>query len=333
MSYVLRLKKFLDKTQVFCYSSEETTINATANHLYHPQQPPPQYRQHQHLYIPASHQQQHQHHQQHHHTLHQQHQQQQQHQHHQPHMEDHYHFQEYPTTGIQHHHGMTSGDHPSSSQYYYQQQREAESTHPHDIYPEQVQYDYRHSPRRYIGDPRRPGTPTITMSSGVIGGVGGGAQTPLRHPQTQNLAYQQDILDRRDYISSRPLATTVVSSHNTLASTRGPNTGSSGALSSLSHHSAQLDCDNTLPATHLGSSSSSAIGVGSGIGIGGGVKHYNTIPRPLEPRQRYVSGSQQSLRGSSSTHEIIQNEVGHNEHYIYVTYPPDLKKRFFEKYE
>lgn len=244
-------------------------------------------------------------------------------------MQDHYHFQEYPITGI-HHHGMSNMSNvehqtTSSSNQYYYHQAQAEGGH-HDLYPEPVQYDYRHSPRRYIGDQRRPGTPTITMATGQaagIGGQGGGAQTPLRHPQT-NLAYQQDILDRRDYISSRPLATTVVSSHNTLASTRGPNTGSSGALSSLSHHSAQLDCDNTLPATHLGSTSGAT---------GSGVKHYNTIPRPLEPRQRYVSGSQQSLRASSSTHEIIQNEVGHNEHYIYVTYPPDLKKRFFEKYE
>ncbi|XP_061387396.1 uncharacterized protein LOC133322416 [Musca vetustissima] len=230
--------------------------------------------------------------------------------------------------------GMASSAHllhPQHRQHmyipYYYHQAQAEVGH-HDLYPEPVQYDYRHSPRRYIGDQRRPGTPTITMATGQpagIGVAGVGAQTPLRHAPSQNLAYQQDILDRRDYISSRPIATTVVSSHNTLASTRGPNTGSSGALSSLSHHSqAQLDCDNTLPATHLGSSSG---------GGGGGVKHYNTIPRPLEPRQRYVSGSQQSLRGSSSTHEIIQNEVGHNEHYIYVTYPPDLKKRFFEKYE
>lgn len=313
----------MDKTQVFCYSSEETTINATAtaaNHLYHTQPHHLQQQQHQaqhqlhgqhrqHLYIPAS--------------------QQHQHLHPSTQMQDHYHFQEYPITGI-HHHGMSNMSNvehqtTSSSNQYYYHQAQAEGGH-HDLYPEPVQYDYRHSPRRYIGDQRRPGTPTITMATGQaagIGGQGGGAQTPLRHPQT-NLAYQQDILDRRDYISSRPLATTVVSSHNTLASTRGPNTGSSGALSSLSHHSAQLDCDNTLPATHLGSSSGAT---------GSGVKHYNTIPRPLEPRQRYVSGSQQSLRASSSTHEIIQNEVGHNEHYIYVTYPPDLKKRFFEKYE
>ncbi|XP_058981588.1 uncharacterized protein LOC101889550 isoform X1 [Musca domestica] len=338
----------------FCYyiiwilfDSEETTINAAnnnttdANHLhhqhqlYHPteqehllqqqfQQPAhllhPQHRQH--MYIPASHQSQHPSASQ---------------------MPDHYHFQEYPTTGIHHHPGMSASaehqtinnsnttsshqqqHHHHHNQYYYHQ-APVEVGH-HDLYPEPVQYDYRHSPRRYIGDQRRPGTPTITMATGQPAGIGVaggvGAQTPLRHAPSQSLAYQQDILDRRDYISSRPIATTVVSSHNTLASTRGPNTGSSGALSSLSHHSqAQLDCDNTLPATHLGSSSS-----------GGGVKHYNTIPRPLEPRQRYVSGSQQSLRASSSTHEIIQNEVGHNEHYIYVTYPPDLKKRFFEKYE
>lgn len=253
--------------------------------------------------------------------------------------QDHYHFQDYPTTGI--HHGMTNVEPQTSTQYYYQQQaaaaqqqqqhqqhqqQQAELLHhqqqqqqqhqqamQHDIYPEPVQYDYRHSPRRYIGDQRPPGTPTITMTGGGVPMGGGGGQTPLRHQQT-NLAYQQDILDRRDYIS-RPIPTSVVTSG---INTHGPNSGSTGALS---HHSAQMDCDNTLPAAHYGSSA------------GGGVKHYNTIPRPLEPRQRYVSGSQQSLRASSSSHEIIQNEVGHNEHYIYVTYPPDLKKRFFEKYE
>ncbi|XP_059221280.1 poly(A) RNA polymerase gld-2 homolog B isoform X1 [Stomoxys calcitrans] len=320
----------------FCYyiiwilfDSEEATINANtnANHLYHTQQMQHQHLQHQqqqqqqhrqHIYIPASHQ----------HQL----------QHHPSQIQDHYHFQEYPTTGI-HHHGMSNVEHPSSSntnQYYYHQ-AQGEVGH-HDMYPEPVQYDYRHSPRRYIGDQRRPGTP-ITMATGqaTLGTQSGGAQTPLRHPT--NLAYQQDILDRRDYINSRAHGTSVVSSHNTLASTRGPNTGSSGALSSLGHHSqAQLDCDSTLPATHLGSSGGITASTMSGDGIGGGgavggMKHYNTIPRPLEPRQRYVSGSQQSLRASSSTHEIIQNEVGHNEHYIYVTYPPDLKKRFFEKYE
>ncbi|XP_075153267.1 uncharacterized protein LOC142226903 [Haematobia irritans] len=314
----------------FCYyiiwilfDSEETGVNANtnANHLYHAEQAQHHQMQHQqqqqqqlrqHIYVPVSHQHQHQ----------QQHQYQQ---HHPSQIQDHYHFPEYPTTGI-HHHGMSNVEHQTSNNPYYYHQGQGEVGH-HDLYPEPVQYDYRHSPRRYIGDQRRPGTP-ITMATGqaTLGAQSGGVQTPLRHPT--NLAYQQDILDRRDYISSRPLVTSVVSSHNTLASTRGPNTGSHGALSSLSHHSqAQLDCDNTLPATHLG-------GGGGGIGGGGGgMKHYNTIPRPLEPRQRYVSGSQQSLRGSSSTHEIIQNEVGHNEHYIYVTYPPDLKKRFFEKYE
>ena len=292
-----------------CYSSEETTINATTTN-------------HHHLYIPKNAQQEQQiYHTQHMHQqqLHpQQLQQQTMHQ-------DHYLFQDYPTTGI--HHGMTNVEPQTNTQYYYQQaqvqqhqhqqQQQAELHHhqqamAHDIYPEPVQYDYRHSPRRYIGDQRLPGTPTITMTGGAT--IGGG-QTPLRHQPT-NLAYPQDILDRRDYIS-RPIATSVVSGAGGITM-HGPNSGSTGALS---HHSAQMDCDNTLPATHLGNTNA------------GGVKHYNTIPRPLEPRQRYVSGSQQSLRASSSSHEIIQNEVGHNEHYIYVTYPPDLKKRFFEKYE
>ncbi|KAH8360981.1 hypothetical protein KR093_005998 [Drosophila rubida] len=64
-------------------------------------------------------------------------------------------------------------------------------------------------------------------------------------------------------------------------------------------------------------------------------RHYNTHPRPLETRHRHVGASQQSLRTSSSTHEIVQSEIGggQNEHYIYVTYPPDLKKRYFDKYE
>lgn len=275
----------------------------------------------------------------------QQHHQQQQQLHHpqqQTMHQDHYLFQDYPTTGI--HHGMTNVEPQTNTSYYYQhhpqqqhqQQQQAQvqaqqqaelhhhqQTMQHDIYPEPVQYDYRHSPRRYIGDQRLPGTPTITMTGGAT--IVGGGQTPLhRQQQTQNLAYQQDILDRRDYIS-RPIATSVVTGGG-----GGPNSGSTGALS---HHSAQMDCDNTLPATHLGSASSTTSMVGGVGGGGGGVKHYNTIPRPLEPRQRYVSGSQQSLRASSSSHEIIQNEVGHNEHYIYVTYPPDLKKRFFEKYE
>lgn len=281
------------------------------------------------MYIPT-----HQHYHPQHLQQQQKHLQQQQQQQQQAMHQEHYLFQDYPTTGI--HHGMTNVEPQTNTSYYYQQQhqqqqqaqdqqqhQQAELHHhqqamQHDIYPEPVQYDYRHSPRRYIGDQRLPGTPTITMTGG--GPIGAG-QTPLRHQQTQNLAYQQDTLDRRDYIS-RPIATSVVTGG---INTHGPNSGSTGALS---HHSAQMDCDSTLPATHLGSASSNASMSG-----GGGVKHYNTIPRPLEPRQRYVSGSQQSLRASSSSHEIIQNEVGHNEHYIYVTYPPDLKKRFFEKYE
>lgn len=301
---------------MLCYSSEETTINAnnitsanfrsSSNNINNIN--------HQHMYIPA-----HPHYQQ-----HMAHQQDQIYLQEDPYIEDHMlHYQEYhPTTGMIQH-GMSSGGvHPTSSQYYYQQQ--ANTVDPqahHDIYPEPLQYDsYRRSPRRYIGDQRQPATPTM---SGGSAAAHAGAQTPLRHPskqtQQQSHAYTQDILDRRDYISSaRPLSTTVVSNYGPL--THGSSTGA------LSHHSAQMDCDSALPATHLGAS-------GAGGSSGSGSKHYNTIPRPLESRQRYVSGSQQSLRGSSSQHEIIQNEVGHNEHYIYVTYPPDLKKRFFEKYE
>lgn len=192
-------------------------------------------------------------------------------------------------------------------QVYYQQQQQlqlqqaaaaAAAASGRDLYPEPVQY-HRHSPRHYIADQRPAGalgTPTHPASVGVrqVGASSSNANTPL-HRHSTSLGYQQDILDRRDYTSSssRPIATSVVSNVSS---------GSSGA-----------------------------------VGIGGGdpPRHYNTHPRPLDTRHRHVGSSQQSLRTSSSTHEIVQSEVagGQNEHYIYVTYPPDLKKRYFDKYE
>ncbi|XP_037929337.1 uncharacterized protein LOC119689707 [Teleopsis dalmanni] len=62
-------------------------------------------------------------------------------------------------------------------------------------------------------------------------------------------------------------------------------------------------------------------------------KPINSLQHSLDMHHSYVGASQPSLHASSSAHDIIENEVGQNEHYIYVTYPPDLKKRFFEKFE
>lgn len=188
-------------------------------------------------------------------------------------------------------------------QYYYQQQQQQQqqAASVRDLYPEQVQY-HRHSPRHYIAD-QRPVGPTVgTPTQGAVRSSSSNANTPLhhrvqhsgQHPHLQHrhstsLAYPQDILDRRDYTSSssRQIATNIVA--------------------------------------------------GSGSGQGAGApgdtqRHYNTHPRPLETRHRHVGSSQQSLRASASTHEIVQQEagLGQNEHYIYVTYPPDLKKRYFE---
>ncbi|EDW03420.1 uncharacterized protein LOC6561397 isoform X1 [Drosophila grimshawi] len=201
-------------------------------------------------------------------------------------------------------------------QFYYQQQQQqqqqlqqaAAAASARDLYPEQVQY-HRHSPRHYIADQHPAGaslsgittaaavlgTPTIS-SSGVrqAGASSSNANTPLHHRHSTSLAYPQDILDRRDYTS---------------------NAGRPIATSVVS----------------------SNVSTGGVVAGGGGAdqRHYNTHPRPLETRHRHVGASQQSLRASSSTHEIVQSDATHgqNEHYIYVTYPPDLKKRYFDKYE
>ncbi|XP_016985644.1 uncharacterized protein LOC108049095 isoform X2 [Drosophila rhopaloa] len=195
-------------------------------------------------------------------------------------------------------------------QFYYQQQQQQQQLQQaasvRDLYPEQVQY-HRHSPRHYIADPRPVGPPVGTPTQGAVRSSSSNANTPLhhrvqqhpgQHPHLQHrhstsLAYPQDILDRRDYTSNstRPIATNMVA----------------------------------------GSGSGSGAGQGAGA-PGDTQRHYNTHPRPLETRHRHVGSSQQSLRASASTHEIVQQEagMGQNEHYIYVTYPPDLKKRYFE---
>ncbi|KAI8034905.1 hypothetical protein M5D96_012252 [Drosophila gunungcola] len=180
-------------------------------------------------------------------------------------------------------------------QFYYQQQQQQQQ-----LYPEQVQY-HRHSPRHYIADQRPVGTPT----QGAVRSSSSNANTPLHHrvqqhpPHLQHrhstsLAYPQDILDQRDYTSSSSRPNMVAGS------------GSGSGSGSVSVQVAGAPGDTQ--------------------------RHYNTHPRPLETRHRHVGSSQQSLRASASTHEIVQQEaaMGQNEHYIYVTYPPDLKKRYFE---
>lgn len=252
----------IEQTQVICFSSEETTINA--NHYVGAGGGSGS------IYMPAPH---------------------------------HYHV-DYATHHELHQQQLDGGAIPGRTvdqlqqqqqqQVYYQQhQLQAAAASGRDLYPEPVQY-HRHSPRHYIADQRPAGgalgTPTHPTSGVVVRQVGASssnANTPL-HRHSTSLGYPQDILDRRDYTSSssRPIATSVVSN------------------------------------------------VSSG-GSGDPPRHYNTHPRPLETRHRHVGSSQQSLRTSSSTHEIVQSEVagGQNEHYIYVTYPPDLKKRYFDKYE
>ncbi|XP_070139353.1 uncharacterized protein [Drosophila kikkawai] len=194
-------------------------------------------------------------------------------------------------------------------QFYYQQQQQQQAASARDLYPDPVQY-HRHSPRHYIGD-QRPVVAVGTPTQGAVRTSSSNANTPLHHRQhpghpphlqhrhSTSLAYPQDILDRRDYTSSssRPIATSMVA-------------GSGSVLASAAAAGAP----------------------GSGAPGDAQQRHYNTHPRPLETRHRHVGSSQQSLRASASTHEIVQQEagLGQNEHYIYVTYPPDLKKRYFE---
>ncbi|XP_030565527.1 uncharacterized protein LOC115765922 isoform X2 [Drosophila novamexicana] len=181
-------------------------------------------------------------------------------------------------------------------QFYYQQQQQQQAR---DLYPEPVQY-HRHSPRHtYIAD-QCPAAGSVVAS--------GGQGTP------------------------------------TSSSAGGRQVGgsSSNANTPLHRHSTSLVYPQDILDRRDYTNSSGrpiATSVVSNVSTSGGVsgeppRHYNTHPRPLDTRHRHVGASQQSLRGSSSTHEIVQSEVGgQNEHYIYVTYPPDLKKRYFDKYE
>ncbi|XP_067626252.1 uncharacterized protein [Eurosta solidaginis] len=224
------------------------------------------------------------------------HHQQQQPQQHQQQQQQHQ--REYATTGM--HGGMRqSMSHP----YYYQQKVQ-------ELYPEQHQYDYRHSPRRYMAD-------SYTQNTSTIANMGG---TPHRHRHvpTQSHVYQQDILDRRDY-TNRPIATTAVTSVGGKSMSIGGGSIKSASTSGLgSSGVTMLDNEPNL---------------GAALGSGGGGRHYNTHPRPLNSHHRNSGASQHSLRTSSSINEFMQNDIGQNEHYIYVTYPPDLKKRYFDKYE
>ncbi|XP_017046160.1 uncharacterized protein LOC108091461 isoform X2 [Drosophila ficusphila] len=201
-------------------------------------------------------------------------------------------------------------------QYYYQQQQQAASVR--DLYPEQVQF-HRHSPRHYIADQRPVGPQVGTPTQGAGRSSSSNANTPLhhrvvqpghpgQHPHLQHrhstsLAYPQDILDRRDYTSS--------SSRPTAAGMAAGSGSGSG------------------PGSVAGQGQGQSAAAGA---AGEAQRHYNTHPRPLDTRHRHAGSSQQSLRASASTHEIVQQEagLGQNEHYIYVTYPPDLKKRYFE---
>nr|XP_036225438.1 uncharacterized protein LOC106614921 isoform X1 [Bactrocera oleae] len=196
--------------------------------------------------------------------------------------------------------GMYSGMRQNAGQPYYYQQSA------HELYPEQLQYDYRHSPRRYRTESHTQNTSTVADMAG----------TPHhRHVPTQSHVYQQDILDRRDY-TSRPIATTAVTTVG------GKSMNSSGGAPK----SASTAGLGTSGVTTLDSEPSMSVAAGGG-------RHYNTHPRPLTSHHRNSGASQHSLRASSSIHEFMQNDIGQNEHYIYVTYPPDLKKRYFDKYE
>ncbi|XP_011207728.1 uncharacterized protein LOC105229266 isoform X2 [Bactrocera dorsalis] len=196
--------------------------------------------------------------------------------------------------------GMYSGMRQNVAQPYYYQQSV------HELYPEPLQYDYRHSPRRYRTESHTQSTSTVADMAG----------TPHhRHAPTQSHVYQQDILDRRDY-TSRPIATTAVTTVG------GKTMNSSGGA------------PKSASTAGLGTSGVTALDNEPSMGVAaGGGRHYNTHPRPLTSHHRNSGASQHSLRASSSIQEFMQNDIGQNEHYIYVTYPPDLKKRYFDKYE
>lgn len=52
------------------------------------------------------------------------------------------------------------------------------------------------------------------------------------------------------------------------------------------------------------------------------------LPASLPPPSLMDSDKDSSILRSTDL-----NEISHNEHYIYVTYPPDLKTRLYDKYE
>ncbi|XP_034100754.1 uncharacterized protein LOC117565651 [Drosophila albomicans] len=198
--------------------------------------------------------------------------------------------------------GRTVADQQQQQQqlYYPQQQQQqvaAAAVSARDLYPEPVQY-HRHSPRHYIADQRPAGAASL-----------GSQGTPTSS-----------------------------------AGVRQVGASSSNANTPLHHrHSTSLVYpQDILDRRDYTNSSSRPIATSvvnnasaAAAAAGEPPRHYNTHPRPLETRHRHVGASQQSLRTSSSTHEIVQSEIGggQNEHYIYVTYPPDLKKRYFDKYE
>ncbi|XP_064539630.1 uncharacterized protein LOC135429294 [Drosophila montana] len=195
---------------------------------------------------------------------------------------------------------------PQQQQFYYQQQQQQQQQQQaRDLYPEPVQY-HRHSPRHtYIAD-QRQAAGSASASAAAAGGQG----TP-----SSSSAGGRQVAGGSSSNANTPLhrhSTSLVYPQDILD--RRDYTNSSGrpiATSVVSNVSTSGSVSGEPPP-----------------------RHYNTHPRPLDTRHRHVGASQQSLRGSSSTHEIVQSEVGgQNEHYIYVTYPPDLKKRYFDKYE
>ncbi|XP_034669775.1 uncharacterized protein LOC117902475 isoform X2 [Drosophila subobscura] len=213
-------------------------------------------------------------------------------------------------------------------QYYYQQQQQQQqAAAARDLYPEAVQY-HRHSPRHYIADPRQvgqgqgqgqgQGTPTAGGVRQVVVSSSSNANTPLHHHPLQHQQHQQQQHQQQQHQQQQ---------HPHLQHRHSTSLGYPQDILDRRDYTSST---GRPMATSVVSSASA-----SGIGGEGQQRHYNTHPRPLETRHRHVGSSQQSLRASSSNQEIVQNEagLGQNEHYIYVTYPPDLKKRYFDSYE
>lgn len=213
--------------------------------------------------------------------------------------------------------GLRNVESMGGSQYCYQPHQAPSSRHQLacDVYPESLLYDCRQSPRRYAGEVRPSDATTTMMMTSMSASV---TQTPQRQFPATSMAYQQNLLDRYSYMNRAKSSGVSVS--NTSA-----NIGPNATLPTTAQHVTLLNGDRAQLNYNLNANTPSG-------STGGGYKHYNTIPRPFETRQRYVSGSQQSLR-TTMTQDIVQNEVAPNDHYIYVTYPPDLNKRILDKYE